>query len=362
MINLRKKAFAWKNSDDGAVRKVMEKAISGQPVTVAALGGSITEGFFSSSPEKSYAGIMANWWKKKFPETEINYINAGIGATDSYLGLHRAKRDVLSYEPDFIIVDFTVNDTAEPFYEKSYERLIKTLLCAKSRPAVVLLFMTMEDGTNAQAYHSKVGEKYTLPMISYGNVVLAEIEAVCYQWADISPDDIHPNDRGHEIAGGLVCAYLDRIYEECGKEKAKRTEARETETNPKEGIGDILDGSNTAPVSLNGWETADLHPHLHNGWLGNSDIGSLEFELEFANLGLTYWKAVDGSFGKAEIYIDGKCERVLDGNFPDGWGDFGRSDEVYASACKKKHHVAVKVLPEEGKTMKFAVLALLVSG
>lgn len=345
MENLRKKAFTWKNSDDSAVRAVIKKAMSGQPVTIAALGGSITEGFFSSVPEKSYAGIMANWWREKFPGVKINYVNAGIGATDSYLGLHRAGRDVLSYEPDFIIVDFTVNDTAEPFYEKSYERLIQTLLSAKSRPAVVLLFMTMEDGTNAQIFHSRVGEKYKLPMISYGNVVLAEIEAGQYKWADISPDDIHPNDKGHAIAGGLVCAYLDRVYGEC-----------------REGIGEILDGESINPLNGNGWEKADLHPHLHNGWLGNSDGGDLEFELEFANFGMTYWKAVDGSFGKAEIYIDGNCEKVLDGNFPDGWGDFGRSDEVYVSDKKEKHHVAVGVLSQEGKVMKFAVLALLVSG
>lgn len=348
MENLREKAFAWKNSDDGAVKAVINKAMSGQHITVAALGGSITEGFFSSAPEKSYAGIMATWWKEKFPETEVDYVNAGIGATDSYLGLHRAGRDILSHEPDFIIVDFTVNDTAEPFYEKSYERLIQTLLYSKSRPAVVLLFMTMEDGTNAQAFHSKVGEKYKLPMISYGNVVLAEIEAGQYKWADISPDDIHPNDKGHEIAGELVCTYLDRLYDECRKEE--------------ESIGNILDGENITPKGLGGWKKADLHPHLHYGFMGDSESGDLEFELEFANLGLTYWKSVDGSFGKAEIYIDGKCERTLDGNFPDGWGDFGRSDEVYTSDKKEKHHISIRVLPEEGKAMKFAVLALLVSG
>lgn len=360
--------------DDSAVKAVIKKAMSGRSVTVAALGGSITEGFYSSVPEKSYAGIMANWWKEKFPGTAINYINAGIGATDSYLGLHRAERDVLSHEPDFIIVDFTVNDTAEPFYEKSYERLIQTLLSAKSRPALVLLFMTMEDGTNAQAFHSRVGEKYKLPMISYGNVVLADIEAGQYKWVDISPDDIHPNDKGHEIAGGLVCTYLDGLYEECRAEQEdsliegvqeKKPEEKSPEGTcppPAEGIGNILDGESIIPESSDGWEKADLHPHLHHGWLGDSESGDLEFELEFANFGMTYWKAIDGTFGKAEIYIDGKCEKVLDGNFPDGWGDFGRSDEIYTSDKKEKHHVTVKVLSEEGKTMKFAVLALLISG
>ena len=163
MQDLVNKAYGWQGMDHRAVAGVMKKAAAGQNITVAALGGSITEGFHSSCPEKSYAGIMRKWWEDKFPNITVQYVNAGIGATDSYLGLHRARRDVLQFQPDFIIVDFTVNDQAEEFYGKSYERLIRTLLGTESNPAVVLLFMTMEDGTNAQEFHSKVGEKYKLP-------------------------------------------------------------------------------------------------------------------------------------------------------------------------------------------------------
>jgi len=364
MGDLEHKAFPWQGSDDSAVAGVMKKAAAGQSITIAALGGSITEGFHSSCPEKSYAGIMRKWWEDRFPHIRVKYVNAGIGATDSYLGLHRAERDVLQFQPDFIIVDFTVNDQAEEFYEKSYERLIRTLLAAKSSPAVVLLFMTMEDGTNAQEFHSKVGKKYKLPMISYGNVVLSQIKAGEYQWADISPDDIHPNDRGHAIAGGLVCHYLDHIYDtyiinkkECVTEQAEKGADGVTLYAEK---GRILDAADLCPISEGGWKKADLHPHLHNGWLGSSKAGSLEFELEFANFGITYLKSVDGTFGKAEIYIDGRCEAVLDGNFPDGWGDYGQSDEVYTSRSRKKHHVEIKVT-ETDKEAGFGVLALLVS-
>lgn len=364
MQDLVNKAYGWQGMDDHAVAGVMKKAAAGQNITVAALGGSITEGFHSSCPEKSYAGIMRKWWEDKFPNITVQYVNAGIGATDSYLGLHRARRDVLQFQPDFIIVDFTVNDQAEEFYGKSYERLIRTLLGAESNPAVVLLFMTMEDGTNAQEFHSKVGEKYKLPMISYGNVVLAEIEAGKYQWKDISPDDIHPNDRGHAIAGELVCTYLDRIYDTYIKNQKECTVKQEKLgadcIDSQEEEGKILDAAGMIPTSEGGWEKADLHPHLHDGWLGSSRTGSLEFELEFANLGMTYFKSIDGTFGKAEIYIDGKCQAVLDGNFPGGWGDYGQSDEVYTSHDRKKHHVEIKVA-ETDEEVKFGVLALLVS-
>lgn len=354
----------WESVDDSAVAAVMKKAAAGKPITVAALGGSITEGFHSSCPEKSYAGIMRQWWEDKFPDTDITYINGGIGATDSYLGLHRARRDILRFQPDFVIVDFTVNDPAEEFYEKSYERLIRTLLGAESSPAVVLIFMTKEDGTNAREYHARVGAKYRLPMINYGSVVLEAIQKGDYKWADISPDDIHPNDRGHAIAGGMVGDYLNHVYDTFVKNGAEKTAEPETpdgqSMRARISEGTILDAAGLIPTSAKGWEKADLHPHLHDGWLGSSQAGSLEFELEFAGLGITYFKSVDGTFGQADVYVDGEFQKTLDGDYSGGWGDYGQSDEVYSSETRKKHHVEIKVM-RGTEEVKFGVLALLVS-
>jgi lysophospholipase L1-like esterase len=39
-------------------------------------------------------------------------VNAGIGDTDSQYGALRVQRDVLSYNPDLVVVEFAVNDNA----------------------------------------------------------------------------------------------------------------------------------------------------------------------------------------------------------------------------------------------------------
>ena len=48
------------------IKKVMRKAKSGEPITVGFLGGSITQGCLSSTPETCYAYLVYEWWKNNF--------------------------------------------------------------------------------------------------------------------------------------------------------------------------------------------------------------------------------------------------------------------------------------------------------
>lgn len=57
----------------------MKKAMDGKPVTVGFLGGSITQGCLSSSPETCYAYLVYKWWCESFPGSRVTYVNAGIG-------------------------------------------------------------------------------------------------------------------------------------------------------------------------------------------------------------------------------------------------------------------------------------------
>jgi len=112
-----KTASPWQVCDNTALAAVMKKAEAGEPVTIAAIGGSITQGSISNGAKDSqvktkscYADIFFAWWKETFPQSEITVVNAGIGATDSYLGVHRVQEDVLDYHPDLVLVEYSVND------------------------------------------------------------------------------------------------------------------------------------------------------------------------------------------------------------------------------------------------------------
>lgn len=113
-------------------------------------------------------------------------MNAGIGGTSSYLGVHRVQEDLLEQKPDFVIVEFSVNDGNNQFFKISYDNLLRRILLDENEPALLLLFTTQENGTSAQVNDALLGFGYGLPMISYGNAVLPSIEAGEFAWKDIS--------------------------------------------------------------------------------------------------------------------------------------------------------------------------------
>lgn len=52
----------------------------------------------------------------------VDVTNAGIGATDSYIGVHRAQRDALEAKPDIIVIEF-INDADDEFMSPAWTAL-----------------------------------------------------------------------------------------------------------------------------------------------------------------------------------------------------------------------------------------------
>ena len=61
--------------------------------TIGFLGGSITQGSLATEHENTYAYRVYKWWCDTFPQAKFNYVNGGIGGTDSYYGVSRAVTD-----------------------------------------------------------------------------------------------------------------------------------------------------------------------------------------------------------------------------------------------------------------------------
>ena len=96
--------------------KFIGKLESKQEVTIAFIGGSITEGL-TAGPEKCWAKLTYDRLCEKYPDTKINYVNAGLSGTPSVLGNIRLQRDVLDHKPDMVFVEFAVNDGNDQIYK-----------------------------------------------------------------------------------------------------------------------------------------------------------------------------------------------------------------------------------------------------
>ena len=331
--------------------KAMKKAANGEDITVGVIGGSITQGSSANDHNNCYAELFHKYWVEKFPQSNVNFVNAGIGGTNSYLGVHRVDTQLLDSKPDAVIVEFSVNATDKLMNKYSYDSLVRKILNCDSQPAVMLLFTTQEDGTSLWETHKEIGAAYELPMLSYRAVVYPEVSAGTLDWKDISPDNIHPNDEGHKLIGQLVSRYLDSVYEDLDNIDDSSV-AFDTPAYTADYYKDakMLGASDITPQEISGFEQGgnSVYPELFPDNFVTEDEGYLKFETECKCLGFFYLKKVDGKGGKYDVYVDGERKGTLDADFKGGWGNYGETQQILISKDSEKHTVEIKLA--EGST------------
>lgn len=345
---------------------VIKKLQAGEDVTVAYLGGSITQGT-SAGNELCYARLTTNWLEEKFPSANIKYVNAGIGATGSYIGVHRADAQVLSENPDLIFIDFSVNDTEErtELNKETYASLLRKLWNAPCSPAVVTIAMTQENGTSFIKYHGEVVKAFDIPMISYKDAILDIIDKGYIKWTDISDDNIHPNVPGHALLTDLITNYLQSVIDSVdsisGAESDFSADIGNTYVNAK-----LLMSDDTEPVSLGAFAVREANfGNFMNPWFVKNTSGQfseddgIEFEFEGTNVGILYGRLTSGSC-MADIYLDGELVKTINPSFPGGWGNYVEFEQVKTGLSEGKHTLKITPKSQDGAAL-FYLSAVAVS-
>jgi hypothetical protein len=188
--------------DLARLMNVFARASRGEPITLGVIGGSITLGAFATVEKNSYAARLLSWWREQFPGCEIRMVNAGVGGTGSMYGALRAGNDLLSSVPDFVVIEFAVNDNWTD--GEAFEGLVRQILAQPNLPAVLLLFMMWQEGGNDQEMQARVGAHYRLPMVSFRDALWPEMKAGRLKWSDYIVDTVHPTDAGHAAAARFI--------------------------------------------------------------------------------------------------------------------------------------------------------------
>ena len=347
--------------NDTRIANAMRKAQNGEPVTIGFIGGSITQGTAASNDSKTYARQVADWWVKKFQKSTIKYVNAGVGATGSIMGVHRVADDLLSQKPDFVVVDFAVNDGKTALFKETYENLLRRILKEPQAPAVMLLFMVKQSGDNAQYSEQNIGEHYGLPMISYKDAVYPEITNNRFKWTDLSPDDIHPNDKGHAITAELINNYLQKVYDNLGSISATVEKLSDPIISDKYENGKTYSSKTMSATSLGSFQvTNNAFWQYKDGWTVKDGTQPLVFDITGKTIFLVVKKTNTGAGGKASIKVNGKEVMIVDSDFPNGWGDYAEPIQVCKDEQGTKQHVEVQLQPNGAKN-EFTIVGILVS-
>ncbi len=335
------------------IAKVMKKAADGKDITVGMIGGSITQGSLSSSPETCYAYLVYRWWANKFKDSKVTYINAGIGATTSQFGVARAESDLLSYNPDFVIVEFSVNDKNRAPFQETYEGLIRKILMSLSEPAILILnSVQYDDGVSAQEIHNEIGRAYDLAMISMKDSLYAEVAAGRIVRGDITPDDLHPNDTGHKLVSEIVNYTLDKIYDEVFSGEYQDSYRIQEQTVTPNRYMDSLryDNRNIRPA-LKDFETdftkqEQITDIFRNGWKAANKGASIHFEVKGTMISVQYRRTVKRTAPIAKAVIDGdeSSAVILDGNFDETWGDCLYLTDLLTGGEDRLHTLDIEII------------------
>lgn len=339
------------------MENALRKAKAGEEITVAYIGGSITEGL-TAGADKCWARLSYEWLCEALPGAKINYVNAGMSGTPSTLGVVRAERDVIAPygNPDLVFIEFAVNDGQDGLSKNAYESLVRRMLSLDGDPAVVLLFTVLKNGYSCENAHMKpIGEHYELPMISVGTALNDEFASGRTPWEKYSDDESHPNEWGHVLVKDFVAHYFETVLDGMDEAGEAKPVVGVDSVEPLYGSDytnvHLLDRTNLIPRSLGEYdaERATI-AQFPNGWSrkGGENLG-FEFDVTCEDLFLVYQCNDSTKFGTAEIFVDGEYAATVNSASSDGWNN-PVAQLVYNGDGVNPHTVTVKMAEGQENT------------
>jgi len=185
---------------------------------VAFIGGSITE-------MNGYRPLVCEILRRRFPDTEFTFTDAGISSTCSTTGAFRLQTDVLSRGPaDLFFVEFAVNDDQDAHHTREacvrgLEGIVRQALRHNPHMDIVITYFvnpemleTLQAGQTplTMAAHDEVAVHYSVSTIHLAKEIAERITAGRLTWQEFG--GTHPAPAGNAICAGMIDQLLGRAW------------------------------------------------------------------------------------------------------------------------------------------------------
>ena len=185
---------------------------------VAFLGGSITY-------NGGWRDSICNYLQKRFPETEFEFIAAGIPSMGTTPAAFRLERDVLAGGPvDLLFEEAAVNDATNGRSNEEQIRAMEGIVrhVRSKNPATDIVLMHFVDPDKIEIYrlgqvpeviqnHEKVAAHYHIPTINLAKEVTERIDAGEFTWED-DFKNLHPSPFGQKIYFHSMKIFLENAW------------------------------------------------------------------------------------------------------------------------------------------------------
>jgi hypothetical protein len=184
---------------------------------VVFLGGSITFG-------NGWRDSVCNFIQTEYPETEFDFINAGVPSMGSTPGAFRFENDVLKNgKVDLLFLEAAVNDDTNQMAPDEIMRAMEGIVrhAKTANPLCDIVIMHFVDPGKIENYkngkvpeviqlHEKVAEHYKVSTINLAKEVTERIAAGEFDWEN-DFKDLHPSPFGQSIYAQSMIQFLQNV-------------------------------------------------------------------------------------------------------------------------------------------------------
>ena len=288
-----------------------------------------------------------------------------MGGTSSAIGLVRYERDVTSdgqVQPDLVFIEFAVNDFEEPTKGVAYESLIRKILKQGNKPGVVLIFSVFPSKWNLQDKYIPTGDYYNLAMISIKDAIVPELETGRLTDEDFFFDEYHPTDLGHAFMADCIMNYFAIVDKQPMEESDIVIGELPKVGNSFEDIKmvDNKTDDDNVKIDKGSFTEVDLKvtSHFPDNWmkLNVKKNEAFKLTLNCKNILLLTKSTSDSSYGKAQVYVDGKLIKTIDSSLAGGWNN-AVIELILDTDVSSDHTLEIK-MAQEDKDKRFTIMAL----
>ena len=197
---------------------------------VAFLGGSITE-------MDGWKNRIEKQLKQRFPYTEFEFVEAGIGSTGTTPGAFRIQHDVLSKgKIDLLFVEAAVNDHTNYFTPieqvRGMEGEIRHALLSNPEMDIIMLhfiydpfipMVAQKQQPDVVLNHERVANHYLIPSINLVQEIGERMQDGEFTWEQFG--GTHPLPFGHAYYAAAINHLFDEMWSEVTPESTVRPHA-----------------------------------------------------------------------------------------------------------------------------------------
>jgi len=196
----------------GNLMRSFRRFSAGGTARVAFMGGSVTT--------RGWRIPVMEYLQETFPDTEFDFIMAGIGGTNADLGAFRFPSQVCHRgKVDLFFLEFAVNGGGV----RAMEGIVRQAKVLNPNIDIALMYFASKGHTKSfesgkvpgiVQTHEKVGEHYLLPALYLYREIAQRIKAGKITWEDFSGDSVHPNDNGCDMYAECVIDFLASSWQD----------------------------------------------------------------------------------------------------------------------------------------------------